>query len=55
MVRPRRLELPCLAALPPQGSASTNFATAAYRKTLANLPAFGKAALIANLKGHGKW
>ncbi len=30
MVRPRRLELPCLAALPPQGSASTNFATVAH-------------------------
>src|SRR5262249_11264484 len=29
MVRPRRLELPRLAALPPQGSASTNSATAA--------------------------
>ncbi len=37
MVRPRRLELPCLTALPPQGSASTNFATVAFHSTTLRL------------------
>ena len=54
MVRPRRLELPCLAALPPQGSASTNFATVAQKGTYDKCKHPNFAMLIAILMSLGK-
>src|SRR5258708_31221255 len=53
MVRPRRLELPRLAALAPQAGASTNSATAAPDSTgrgIPNRPPSGKATRLAALQ-----